>query len=60
MRALCGRATAQAFLSLVESFRLPVLEAMAHGGPVVEAWIEPIVEICTDAAVSLMLFERTL
>ena len=39
------------FPSRLESFGLPPLEAMAYGVPVAAARIDPVVEVCGDAAV---------
>jgi len=49
LRVLYAGARALIFPSRVESFGLPLLEAMAFGVPVAASRIEPIVEVCGDA-----------
>jgi len=50
LRALYEGSEGLVFPSKVESFGLPPLEAMAYGVPVAASRIEPIVEVCGDAA----------
>ena len=50
LRALYREAAALVFPSKRESFGLPPLEAMAYGIPLAASRIEPIVEVCGDAA----------
>ena len=50
LRALYVGSEGLVFPSKIESFGLPPLEAMAYGVPVVASRIEPIVEVCGDAA----------
>jgi glycosyltransferase involved in cell wall biosynthesis len=49
--ALYQNAIAFVFPSLYEGFGIPPLEAMAHGCPVLASDIEPILEVCADAAI---------
>jgi len=49
MPALYAGARALVYPSLVESFGLPPLEAMAYGLPVAASRIDPIIEVCNDA-----------
>ena len=50
LRALYMGSEGLVFPSKIESFGLPPLEAMAYGVPVAASRIEPIVEVCGDAA----------
>ena len=50
MPAVYAGARALVYPSLVESFGLPPLEAMAYGLPVAASGIDPIREVCEDAA----------
>jgi glycosyltransferase involved in cell wall biosynthesis len=51
LRALYDGALAVVMPSVLESFGLPALEAMAYGRPVAVARIPPLLEICGDGAV---------
>lgn len=51
LRALYDGALAVVMPSILESFGLPTLEAMAYGRAVAASWIPPLREICGDAAV---------
>jgi len=50
LRALYVGSEGLVFPSKIESFGLPPLEAMAYGVPVAASRIEPIVEVCGEAA----------
>jgi len=48
---LYQRASIFAFPSLDEGFGIPVLEAMAHGVPVIASNVSALPEVCADAAI---------